>query len=572
MANYLTGIFDNIEEKTLRDNKRLNLNHLVGLNQFKKAMESIARMSEYRRSKTNKEKFFPYHFIFTIEEGMGLTTVIKSFTNQLYDWAIIEKDNYIEYKGSLSFEKNSKNDSYPEIFYKGSNGLYQVDQDYGVIAVNISEQIGDPQFKFEKFLDLLWEARGNVIFILIINGIHSIEDKNLLNKIKSRLNCYHIDFPPYTNEELVEIARKLFESHDMELARSSENKLKEIIIQEREKGSIKNVKNLVMLVERIKLEKISNISSDKKSSISLIDAQDFIYIPSHGESYHSTALNDLDDFIGLESVKKKLIEIVAHAKVQKIKRELGHNTEDMCYHMMFTGNPGTGKTTIARILGKMFKEAGILKKGDVHEVSRDSLVGKYVGYTAQIVRDRVKDAMGSILFIDEAYSLYGGDDKRDYGYEAIDTLVRVMENKRSDIVIIMAGYPQEMEDMLKMNSGLRGRIPFKIEFPDYNASELLKIFLKVMGEYYVLSEEISAKIHNIFEKTIANKSTSFSNGRLARNIAERLKLKHSMRICRDNIFDRDALINITDEDIEELLKDEDIKKSICSNPKEKIGF
>ena len=192
------------------------------------------------------------------------------------------------------------------------------------------------------------------------------------------------------------------------------------------------------------------------------------------------SLAELDALVGLDRVKALVREMLAFAAVQERRRAAGLKAEPVVLHMVFSGNPGTGKTTVARILGAVLREADLLPRGHVVEVERADLVGEYIGHTAQKTREQVRAAQGGILFVDEAYSLARGGE-RDFGKEAIDTLVKAMEDKKHDLVVILAGYRDEMQAFISVNPGLRSRFPIHIDFPDYTPDELLAIAEVMLG-------------------------------------------------------------------------------------------
>ena len=234
-----------------------------------------------------------------------------------------------------------------------------------------------------------------------------------------------------------------------------------------------------------------------------------------------------------------------------------------CLHMAFLGNPGTAKTTVARIVASIFAETGITKKNLLVETDRSGLVGQYVGHTAEKTTRKVERALGGVLFIDEAYSLFAGDNI-DYGNEAVSTLVKAMEDKRGEFVCILAGYTKEMNAMIDMNPGLRDRIGFYIDFPDYSAGELLQIFEKMCKENkYRLSESAKTTLKDGFASLLKVKSQNFSNGRLVRKIFERVRMKQALRTS-NNI--------ITDDDIEVVFAEKDIAAMLGGNNHVKIGF
>lgn len=246
---------------------------------------------------------------------------------------------------------------------------------------------------------------------------------------------------------------------------------------------------------------------------------------------------ELNDIVGLDEVKTYLNSLEQHLKISKLRAKKGLKTAEVSKHMIFTGNPGTGKTTIARIVSKMMKVAGVLENGQLVEVSRSDLVGKYVGHTAPLTMSVVNSALGGVLFIDEAYSLYRGKDDS-FGLEAIDTLVKTMEDHRDDLIVILAGYKKEMESFLDANSGLKSRFANIINFPDYTGEQMLQIAQNIaMGKDYVIDEEASAKLLEYFTMVQSKEDSTSGNGRLARNVVEAAILKQSRRVLMDENAD-----------------------------------
>ncbi len=260
---------------------------------------------------------------------------------------------------------------------------------------------------------------------------------------------------------------------------------------------------------------------------------------------------ELNSLIGLDNVKKLIYEIEAYIAIQQ-KRILAHlSTNNLTLHMIFKGNPGTGKTTIARILSNMFKSMGVLAKGHLVEVERADLVGEYIGHTAQKVREQVKRAMGGILFIDEAYSLARGGEK-DFGKEAIDTLVKSMEDNKDNLILILAGYREEMEHFLRSNPGLRSRFPIHIEFEDYTKEQLMDIAqVMVENKQYKFSQGARIKLYNMLTDSFLSKENTTGNARLVRNLIERAIRKQAVRLINKKNITRDELIYLLEEDFQE---------------------
>lgn len=267
-----------------------------------------------------------------------------------------------------------------------------------------------------------------------------------------------------------------------------------------------------------------------------------------------TALKEIEEemsaLVGMDEMKKMVKEIYAWIYINKKREEQGLKVGKQALHMMFKGNPGTGKTTVARLLGKLFLQMNVLSKGHLIEAERADLVGEYIGHTAQKTRDLIKKAIGGILFIDEAYSLARGGEK-DFGKEAIDTLVKHMEDKQHEFVLILAGYSKEMDHFLSLNPGLYSRFPLVIDFPDYTVEQLMEISAKMMVEReYVFSPEAERKLR---EHLLAVKMDSypgkFSNGRYVRNIIEKSIRSQAMRLLIDDTYSKQDLQTIRTQDL-----------------------
>lgn len=259
----------------------------------------------------------------------------------------------------------------------------------------------------------------------------------------------------------------------------------------------------------------------------------------------------LDNIIGLESVKKEVIGLQAFARLQKKRLEQNINSnETLTLHMIFSGNPGTGKTTIARAVAEMFQSIGVLKTNNVVEADRETLVGQYIGQTAIKTKEVVESALDGVLFIDEAYTLSRGEEN-DFGREAIDTLVKLMEDYRDRIVIVLAGYTDEMDKFLKTNSGLKSRFPNIIEFPDYSTDELLSIVdLQVKKNGYILSVDAKLKIKQLLEENRVE--PNFGNGRGIRNLFEKAVKNMAVRLANTDqgILTKENYETILPDDIE----------------------
>ena len=261
-------------------------------------------------------------------------------------------------------------------------------------------------------------------------------------------------------------------------------------------------------------------------------------------------LRELDSLPGLESVKEQVRSLVAFLRVQARRKEAGLSEVATTQHLVFLGNPGTGKTTVARLLAQMYRTMGLLRRGHLVEVDRGGLVGQYVGLTA-IKTDRVvRRALDGVLFVDEAYSLSRDADRLDFGDEAIETLLRRMEDERHRLVVIVAGYPRLMQRFLESNPGLRSRFSREIVFPDYSTDELVAIFRGfAAGSQYVLDADVEAKLRAIFEN--AERDESFGNARFARTLFEQALNAQALRLGEGAVesLGSDELTRLTTADL-----------------------
>ena len=251
---------------------------------------------------------------------------------------------------------------------------------------------------------------------------------------------------------------------------------------------------------------------------------------------------ELDELVGLAPVKEYVFGLADNIQVQQRRAAAGFKAASLSMHMIFTGNPGTGKTTIARLVARYLKAIGALKGGQLIEVGRGDLVGRYTGHTAPLTNSVIESALGGVLFIDEAYSLYRGE-QDSFGLEAIDTLVKGMEDHRDELVVILAGYTKEMETFLTANSGLASRFPNKIEFPDYTADELLDITaVLAKGKGYRLAEGCTFPLLGYYKRRQALDSRTAGNGRLARNTLEKAIFNQSRRLVAEPAAELDLIL------------------------------
>lgn len=297
----------------------------------------------------------------------------------------------------------------------------------------------------------------------------------------------------------------------------------------------------------LELKKVDNTSDedDEAQQKELEESKSAIITPSEKQE----AIKELDELIGLSSVKKDIQTLTNFIKIQKKRAEQGLKSSSVSYHCLFTGNPGTGKTTVARIVAGIYKELGVLKKGHLVETDRAGLVAEYVGQTAVKTNKIIDSALDGVLFIDEAYSLISGD-SNDFGREAIATLLKRMEDDRDRLVVILAGYTKNMKQFVNSNPGLHSRFNRYIEFPDYTAEELMQIFELNMRKYdYHFGDGAKEVLQQYLEKAVANKDANFGNGRFVRNVFEKALERQANRLASESNLTTERLSEISINDI-----------------------
>lgn len=361
-----------------------------------------------------------------------------------------------------------------------------------------------------------------------------------MDKYKNSLinNASKLDAVTDSCGEITKLATTITEEYNRYATVSLLKKISEVLDNPNYKIEIKRVAQLLnsSLIEYYGYETLQSIC---KPDIEVVEDTRSL----------QELLDELNNLVGLDSVKAKVNDLIAYQKVQKLRRENNLHTTKNTMHLAFTGNPGTGKTTVARIVGHIYKQIGLLSKGHFVEVSRTDLIAGYQGQTALKVKSVIDRAKGGVLFIDEAYSITENDHSDSYGRECLTELTKALEDYRDDLVVIVAGYTAPMEKFFESNPGLKSRFNTFIEFPDYGARELEAILVSMCKcNDYFLDDSALTSIHQYLEECISHKDENFANGRLVRNLYDDLVMNHARRIVNHNNPTRTELSTIVADD------------------------
>lgn len=352
------------------------------------------------------------------------------------------------------------------------------------------------------------------------------------------------------NKELIELGyQKQIAFDPMSVFDEDKKEMISKIYQLNEKNAVKDE-----VFENAKEVLLNTISEKRIGDERITNAENHVNEDESNEmNEHIRSFDELsavlDSLVGLQDVKNQVQSMFNLVHIRQLCRERGIERQPMSYHMVFTGNPGTGKTTIARLIAEIYHSIGLLSKGHLVEVSRADLVAGYIGHTAQKVQEIIQTAKGGVLFIDEAYALVSHSGN-DFGHEAIETLIKEMEDNRDDLIVIVAGYPALMQELLESNPGLSSRFTKTIHFADYNVTELTQIFGKFCCDNGArTSKKVMDIVRRYFEVEVAQKTKNFGNARMVRNYFEQVMMNQANRLAlKDSISDA-MLCNITIEDI-----------------------
>ena len=541
------------------------LDSLVGLEEVKSEVRKIvnlAKVNEARRAQGLKVPPMTYHMVFTGNPGTGKTTVARIVARAFRALGIAKTGQLVEtdrsglvgrYEGETAVKTNAKID-------EAIGGILFVDEAYQLVSGE------NDDYGKEAIATLLKRMEDDRDRLIVIAAGYTDEMRDFLDAnsgLRSRFPRM-IEFADYTAPELAAIFRSMAKKNEFALAPDLDAGLDAAIAKltakrDRTFGNARFVRQLfedATARQATRLAESGDLDAEALKTLALADL-------SSGERKEDIrapkiedVLAELDSLVGLQPVKDEVRRLVATVRANKLRAEKGlENNVTMSYNFVFTGNPGTGKTTVARILGKAFRALGVLERANFVETDRSGLVAKYEGQTAAKTNKLIDSAAGGILFIDEAYQLNQGENDQ-YGAEAVATLLKRMEDARGSMVVIIAGYKEEMKRFMAINSGLESRFNRTVEFPDYSAKELAEVYRSMARKAkYRLSDDTERWLLPYISMLTEKRDKNFGNARWARNLFEKSVERQSLRVTELPDPSAEELVTIRLKDLGVKLKD-----------------
>jgi SpoVK/Ycf46/Vps4 family AAA+-type ATPase len=529
------------------------LDAMVGLAPVKQEVKGlIARMQveQKRRDQGLDVSALSQHMVFTGPPGVGKTEIARLIGEIFQGLKVLRKGHVVEtdraslvagYIGQTAIKTLDK-------CKEALDGILFIDEAYSLAATpGLGADFGKEAI--DTLLKFMEDNRDRIVVIVAgyRNEMRRFIDSN--PGLASRFSKT-IDFPAYSTAELSEIFKRMAAKQQFNLPEGFEAKLKPWIEGRSRAEDWANAREMRTLLERSREMQAMRVASDPSADISVVTIQDIVLATGQqdedNEAAIAAALAKLDAMVGLAPVKQEVQALIARKEVEQKRREQGLDVSSVSQHMVFTGPPGVGKTEVARLIGEVFRTLKVLRKGHLVETDRASLVAGYIGQTAIKTLDKCKEALDGILFIDEAYGLAANPGLgADYGKEAIDTLLKFMEDNRDRVVVIVAGYRNEMRHFIDSNPGMASRFSKTLDFPSYSSAELCEIFKRMAAkQQFTLPEGFEAKLKPWIEGR--SRADDWANAREMRTLLEKTREAQALRLRKDVSAD---VSGITIEDI-----------------------
>lgn len=543
---------EQIEVNAQSDKALEQMNKMIGMEMVKKRINDFYRFLKYQKQR--KELGFQIkdelslNMIVTGNPGTGKTTLARLLAKIYHELGVLPREEVIEVDRSqlVGAYVGQTEENVRAIVERAIGGVLFIDEAY---SLKREGQTGNDygQTVIDTLVSLMTGNEFGGKFAVMMAGypeeMRSFIDAN--PGLRSRFpqsNILHLS--NYLNEELIRIAELIAKENDYILTDEAKVEIQHRLEQERVDdtfGNARTVRNIVL--EAIFKKGSNKLAQDQDIlQFTILNKEDFLVEKMES---NESPYDKLDRLIGLDSIKEEMTSLVSFVKMQQFRRANGLPTVPIQLHAVFTGNPGTGKTTVAKIFAELLKECGILKRGHLIVASRADFVAGYVGQTAGKTKKKIREALGGVLFIDEAYSLLG-QTSGDFGKEVIDTMVDEMTKQNENLVVVLAGYPNEMDNLLESNPGLRSRFKKFFFFPDYSVEELLAIMEAYASRYeYQLSE--SAR--NLLKEAIQGEDAN-GNGRFATNLVDEMIQAQAMRLMKneseENLYEKSMFLEVKD--------------------------
>lgn len=542
------------------------LQKLIGLNSVKRQIDDIIAANVVEKERKyrmgNKYKSGTMHMVFAGNPGTAKTTVARLFAGIAKEMGILKSGAFVE-KGGMDLDGMFCEHIIREAFVAARGGVLFIDEAYSLksdtaVTVLIQE---------------MENHREDVIVILAGYNERMEKFMEINEGLKSRIP-YWIDFPDYDTEELTAIFSTMIEEKGMKITEEAMKEVYYIFDKKRMQDNFGNGRYARNLMEHAILQQSVRLLQERESIEDIKNKELFLLIKDDimtldeglvEERIPGTAKKEFEEMIGLANVKDVIGKALANFKLKKLCMDKGILKDNVSLHMVFAGNPGTAKTTVARLFAEILKDEKVLSSGKFVEVGRADLIGKVVGSTAPLVKKRFREAQGGVLFIDEAYSLCDGHEGS-FGDEAINTIVQEMENHRENVIVIFAGYPTQMKQFLDRNPGLLSRIAFQVEFEDYTEDELCEITkLMLSRKEMTITDAAMNKLKTHFEGVMG--SSDYGNGRFVRKMLEETEMNLAERVLqlKEEELTKEVLTTVEECDIPEVVGKE-------SGKKQTIGF